>query len=43
MVDQNIDPFLASVIHGALEDIALEMGQKLMRMSYVIMGLVLRY
>ena len=34
MVDQNIDPFLASVIHGALEDIALEMGQKLMRMSY---------
>ena len=34
MSDKNIDPFLASVIHGALEDIALEMGQKLMRMSY---------
>ena len=34
MIDKNIDPFLASVIHGALEDIALEMGQKLMRMSY---------
>ena len=34
MSKENIDPFLASVIHGALEDIALEMGQKLMRMSY---------
>ena len=34
MSDKKIDPFLASVIHGALEDIALEMGQKLMRMSY---------
>ena len=34
MIDKNIDPFLASVIHGALEDIALEMGQKLMRMRY---------
>ena len=34
MNDKKIDPFLASVIHGALEDIALEMGQKLMRMSY---------
>lgn len=34
MSNKNIDPFLASVIHGALEDIALEMGQKLMRMSY---------
>ena len=34
MSDKKIDPFLASVIHGALEDVALEMGQKLMRMSY---------
>ena len=29
-----IDPFLAAVIHGALENIAIEMGHKLMRMSY---------
>ncbi|AXC51237.1 hydantoinase B/oxoprolinase family protein [Paracoccus suum] len=29
-----IDPFLAAVIHGALESIAIEMGHKLMRMSY---------
>ncbi|MCO5157154.1 MAG: hydantoinase B/oxoprolinase family protein [Aquamicrobium sp.] len=29
-----VDPFLAAVIHGALENIALEMGHKLMRMSY---------
>ena len=27
-------PFLAAVIHGALENIAIEMGHKLMRMSY---------
>ena len=29
-----IDPITASVIQGALENIALEMGHKLMRMSY---------
>lgn len=29
-----VDPFLAAVIHGALESIAIEMGHKLMRMSY---------
>lgn len=29
-----VDPFLAAVIHGALETIAIEMGHKLMRMSY---------
>ncbi|MEQ9811995.1 MAG: hydantoinase B/oxoprolinase family protein [Azospirillaceae bacterium] len=29
-----IDPVTASVIHGALESIAIEMGFKLMRMSY---------
>jgi N-methylhydantoinase B len=29
-----IDPVTASVIHGALENIAVEMGVKLMRMSY---------
>ena len=29
MSDKKIDPFLASVIHGALEDIALEMGLSL--------------
>jgi len=29
-----VDPFLAAVIHGALENIAIEMGFKLMRMSY---------
>ena len=29
-----IDPVTASVIHGALENIAVEMGYKLMRMSY---------
>lgn len=29
-----IDPVTAAVIHGALESIALEMGHKLMRMSY---------
>src|SRR3979411_275837 len=32
--DQKIDPITASVIHGALENIAVEMGYKLMRMSY---------
>jgi len=30
----HVDPFLAAVIHGALENIAVEMGHKLMRMSY---------
>ena len=29
-----VNPFLAAVIHGALENIAIEMGHKLMRMSY---------
>ena len=29
-----IDPITAAVIHGALENIAIEMGHKLMRMSY---------
>ncbi len=29
-----IDPFVGAVIQGALENIALEMGHKLMRMSY---------
>ncbi|MBV8616058.1 MAG: hydantoinase B/oxoprolinase family protein, partial [Acetobacteraceae bacterium] len=29
-----IDPVTAAVIHGALENIAVEMGHKLMRMSY---------
>jgi N-methylhydantoinase B len=29
-----VDTFLAAVIHGALENIAIEMGHKLMRMSY---------
>ena len=29
-----IDPITASVIQGALENIAIEMGYKLMRMSY---------
>jgi N-methylhydantoinase B len=29
-----VDPITASVIHGALEGIAVEMGYKLMRMSY---------
>ncbi len=29
-----IDPVSAAVIHGALENIAVEMGHKLMRMSY---------
>ncbi len=29
-----VDPFLAAVIHGALENIAIEMGHQLMRMSY---------
>jgi len=31
---QNIDPITASVLQGALENIAVEMGYKLMRMSY---------
>lgn len=31
---RSIDPVTASVIHGALESIAIEMGFKLMRMSY---------
>jgi N-methylhydantoinase B len=29
-----VDPITAAVIHGALESIAIEMGHKLMRMSY---------
>lgn len=29
-----VNPFLAAVIQGALENIAIEMGHKLMRMSY---------
>ena len=29
-----VDPITAAVIHGALENIAIEMGHKLMRMSY---------
>ena len=29
-----VDPVTASVIQGALENIAVEMGYKLMRMSY---------
>ena len=33
-MNTRIDPFLAAVIHGALENIAIEMGHKLMRMSY---------
>src|ERR1700680_1517695 len=31
---QRIDPITAAVIHGALDSIAIEMGHKLMRMSY---------
>ena len=31
--DRQIDPITASVIQGALENIAIEMGHKLMRMS----------
>ena len=31
---RNIDPVTASVIQGALQNIAIEMGYKLMRMSY---------
>jgi len=34
MSGKKVDAFLASVIHGVLDDIALEMGQKLMRISY---------
>ena len=33
-LNQRIDPITASVIQGALENIAIEMGYKLMRMSY---------
>ena len=36
MNDKKIDPFLASVIHGALEDIALEMGQIVAEYSWYI-------
>jgi N-methylhydantoinase B len=32
--ETRIDPVSAAVIHGALENIAVEMGHKLMRMSY---------
>jgi N-methylhydantoinase B len=31
---QRVDPITASIIQGALENIAIEMGYKLMRMSY---------
>lgn len=31
---QRVDPITAAVIHGALESVAIEMGVKLMRMSY---------
>ncbi|HUG04726.1 MAG TPA: hydantoinase B/oxoprolinase family protein, partial [Steroidobacteraceae bacterium] len=31
---QRVDPVTASIIQGALENIAIEMGYKLMRMSY---------
>lgn len=33
-IHNRIDPITAAVIHGALESIAIEMGHKLMRMSY---------
>ena len=33
-VTTRVDPVTAAVIHGALENIAVEMGHKLMRMSY---------
>lgn len=32
--DRKIDPVMASVIQGALQNIAIEMGHKLMRMAY---------
>lgn len=31
---QRVDPVTASIIHGALENVAIEMGYKLMRMAY---------
>ena len=31
---RQIDPITATVVQGALENIAIEMGYKLMRMSY---------
>src|SRR5205085_11172470 len=34
MTNATVDPVTASVIQGALENIAVEMGHKLMRMSY---------
>lgn len=33
-MNTRVNPFLAAVIHGALENIAIGMGHKLMRMSY---------
>jgi N-methylhydantoinase B len=33
-MNQQVDPVTASVIQGALENIAVEIGYKLMRMSY---------
>ena len=33
-LDTRVDPITAAVIQGALENIAIEMGHKLMRMSY---------
>ena len=32
--ESRIDPITAAVIQGALDNIAIEMGHKLMRMSY---------
>lgn len=34
MAQQRVDPVTASIIQGALENIAIEMGYKLMRMAY---------
>ena len=33
-MQQRVDPVTASIIQGALENIAIEMGYKLMRMAY---------
>ena len=35
-----VDPITGAVIQGALENIAIEMGHKLMRMSYSIRQLL---
>jgi N-methylhydantoinase B len=34
IAEQRVDPVTASIIQGALENIAIEMGHKLMRMAY---------